>query len=246
MVRSYKFRNATTRRSRLPAEATLGIVFNYLCQVDAKELAAGLQTTEPTIHRMIARLQKRLRTDRYLLSALSGMLVEGPTFLASHADVIEALTSGCTLDAAAVSQCIYQCPQAVELNYETFQAYIVNSSDEIDEGFVWPELNRDDTFTFRKERCAHCPNTLPGEASIWSVASFDEILEPKRRRYLARHLPAMIVRSSARLRMHQALANGYLYEEGDLDNVQSNFEIRDEIIRKWLASSVPYLKSKPL
>lgn len=245
MVRTYKAKNPTAHRSRLPAEATLGIVYNYLCQVDAKELAQGLSTTEPTIHRMIARVQQRLGSDRYLLSALSGLLVEGPEFLEPHADVIAALTSDIAVAEADVARCIYRCPQAVSLTYETFQAYIMNSDEEIDGGFVWPELNRDDTFTFRKDRCAACPNPLPGDASIWSVASFNEVLEPKRRRHLMRHLPAMIVRSSARLRLHRALEDGYLYEEGDLGGVETNFEIRDEIIRKWLASAVPYLKNKP-
>ena len=50
--------------------------------------APSVGTTEPTVHRIVTRLQDRLLVDSYLLHVLCGLKVEGKDFIAAHAPLL--------------------------------------------------------------------------------------------------------------------------------------------------------------
>ena len=248
MPRTYKRRNPCIRRTRLPEQAGLGVIYNYLCQVDLKEVARGLGTTEPTVHRIVTRLQDRLLVDSYLLHVLCGLKVEGKDFIAAHAPLLAWLQDDSSKDISGLKRCLYDCPNAVDMTLTTFQAYAFSGEIEFDIGFHEMAIDDDQLFRFRKDFCSDCPNPLRGQVdvSICSAMSFGDILRPAYRSRFERHLPAMLVRSSARWRMHQALEEQRLYEHETLGEFEDHSDIRDEIIRQWLNSAVPYLRQKPL
>ena len=118
---------------------------------------------------------------------------------------------------------------------------------EVDE-FDWATADTDSNYVFRPKYCGNCPNPLKGTTgvSIFSAMSFDEILTPRHRTNFFRHIPAMIIRASARWRMHQALEEQKLYDRDTLDDLEDHIDIRTEIIRMWLRSAEPYLEQHPL
>lgn len=248
MPRTYKPRNACITRSRLSEEEGLGVIYNYLCQVDLKEIAEGLKTTEPTVHRLVTRLQDRLACDSYLLHVLCGLEVEGEDFLKPHRPMLEWLANADEDAKCHLKACIYDCPGSVDMTLTAFRAYAFRGDFEFDTRFEDMAIDNDTTFLFRKDFCPDCPNPIrhTGDLSILSAMSFSEILRPCYRKHFVRHLPAMLVRSSARWRMHQATAEQRLYGFATLDDFPHHLAIRDEIIRKWLSSAVPYLRAKPL
>jgi hypothetical protein len=248
MVRNYRSKNAVVKGARLDQNESMGVVYNYLCQVPVKEIADGLNTTEQTIHRHIAKFQARLRADTQLLSILCGLLRDGQEFLAVHAGLIKWLAKAKSQEISKLKACIYDCPTATEMNYATFQAYAFSEEIDIEGGMDWSSVDRDATFRFRSDFCKKCPIRKIDcpDVSIISAMSLDEILKPQFRKNFERHLPAMIVRSCARWRMHKVLEEGKFYEHETLDEFDYFMDMRDEVVKTWLTSALPYLRRHPL
>ncbi len=256
MPRTYRPKNAVVKRSRLDASGSMTVVMNYLCQVEAATIAKRLSVTEPTIHRLINKLQKRLVEDAYLLHILCGLLVEGKAFLEPFAPALRWVSRLTPDDARNLKHCIYNCPSAVSLSAQQFQGYMMSGRMDFLDDTEWcdgrhlkfAEYSRLADYHFRPDYCDGCPNPMRRDVDLIIInsMSFDDILHPVYRKNFARHISALMIRRCARERILIANEEKRLYDFENLDGFEHEGDMRAEIIRKWLDSAIPYLRKNPL
>jgi len=226
----------------------MGICYNYLAGVQSKVIAADYDRTEPTVHRLIGRFQRRLAEDTQLLSILCGLLVDADDTLQGHIDLVKWVSTATPQEIETLRRCVYECPNSIEMNSFSARAYSLKAEVEF-LGDLHPLTSPPDTvFQFRDRYCEECPldEQRCSDPMVINTMSFEEILVPELRKNFARHLPAVLIRSCAKWRVIKATKEDKVYEFDDLSSFEDYFDLRHYIMDMWFRSSLGYLEQHPL
>ncbi|MEM1372103.1 MAG: hypothetical protein AAGG72_07745, partial [Pseudomonadota bacterium] len=183
-----------------------------------------------------------------LLALLCGVAVEGEEILTAHGGLIRWIASATPGEIKAFESCIYDCPLANEMDAATLKAYAFSGKVDIQTDLHPLAAPRDAIYHFREEFCNTCPvgDKRCDDPMIINSMTSEEVLASVYRKHFARHLPVMIIRSSAKWHVIKQLEGRDDFGDKMRYSQEEPLALRDQHLRRWFESALPYLKANPL